>query len=139
VISKVLSNSEEDGILISVNENGYYLIPKAGRTNYTDIKKFVKNIFGSDSTDVIEPDIEVYNGSGVTGQANKVADKLKKLGLTVTNVDTNDELIDQTIIYSAVAKSDQIDKIELVIGRAKIATSAQKDTIKIIIGRDYAN
>lgn len=86
---------------------------------------------------------EILNGSGVTGQAKKIADQIKDLGYSVIKTGNADK---QTYTQTQIeVKSDFKDKIELVIADIKdilkVASYAGelKDSTasaRIIIGKD---
>ncbi len=138
LISKVLSNDPKDGILVSVDEGGYYLVPKAGRTNYSEIKAMVKNIFSTESSAELEiTDVEVLNGAGTSGLGGKVADKLKAAGLNVVKIDTNPTEIEKTTIFSSKKTGTTIDKIKSVVGVATVELSNDKEVIRVVIGKNY--
>lgn len=65
---------------------------------------------------------EVLNGSGVTGQAKKIADQIKALGYPVVKTGNADESnYAQSVI---LVKKDLLDKVDLVVADLK-------DTIKL--------
>lgn len=86
---------------------------------------------------------EILNGSGVTGQAKKIADQIKNLGYSVIKKGNADK---QTYTQTQVqVKSDFKDKIDLVIADikdiVKVASYAGelKDSTasaRIILGKD---
>ncbi len=65
---------------------------------------------------------EVLNGSGVTGEAKKVADKVKALGYPVVKTGNADK--DNYTETQILVKADLLDKVDVVIADLK-------DTIKI--------
>ena len=86
---------------------------------------------------------EVLNGSGITGQAKKIADKIKTLGYEVVKTGNADKsnFADSQIL----AKKEMTDKIELVIADLKdvikiasVAGELNEGTAsaRIIIGKD---
>ena len=146
IINKVLDNDPKTGLLISVNEGGYYLKTKSG--NFKEIQAMIKGIFGtSSSTSTVSgtttansaADIEVWNGSGTKGSGGTLADKLKKAGLNITKIDTNPEIIDETTIYDGTNGSKDFNLVKQKVGKAKVVAYKQPGVIKIIIGRDYGN
>lgn len=134
MISKVLSNSSEEGLLVSVDEGGYYLKPKAG--NFSKVQEFVKNIFNEANSEA-NVTIEVYNGSGVGGQGTKFAEILEGLDLEVSKIDTNSEEIEKTVIYDGTSGSSAFGKIKKQLNTPKTETTSQANLIKVIIGKDY--
>lgn len=86
---------------------------------------------------------EVLNGSGVTGQAKKVADKMQALGYPVIKTGNADK--DNYPKTQILAKADLLSKIDLVIAdlkdTIKIASAAGElregtASARIIIGKD---
>lgn len=72
--------------------------------------------------DKSEWSLEVLNGSGSTGLAKKIADKIKELGYPVVKVGNADK--DSYAITQILVKKDLTDKLDLVIADLK-------DVIKI--------
>jgi len=137
MINKVIDNNAKDGLLVSTSEGGYYLVPKAGVNNYSQIQALVKGIFSADSGQSSVDSIQVYNGSGVAGRGGAVAQKLKDLGLTIDTIDTYSTEIPSTKIIDGTGDTATLTKIKSVIGEAKTETNGAKGVIKIIIGQDY--
>jgi len=133
VISKVLSTDSKDGLLISVNEGGYYIKPKAG--DFSQVQKFVQNIF--DKEDEIKPEVEIYNGSGTAGLATKFAKRLEGVGIYADKVETNDEEVSRTVIYNGSGKTATFDEVSSLLTNAKIESYSEKNIIKVVIGSDY--
>ncbi len=133
IISKVLSTDSKDGLLYSVNENGYYIKPKAG--DFSQVQKFVQNIFKQE--DEIKPTVELYNGSGTVGLATKFAKRLEAYGIYPDKIDTNDERLSRTTIYNGSGSSITFDEISSLLTNAKIESYSEKNVIKIVIGSDY--
>lgn len=87
---------------------------------------------------------EVLNGSGVTGQAKKLADKLKELGYPVVKSGNADkDTYSVTEIFVKPELKDKIDAVIVdlkdVIKIASIAGDLKEGTAsaRIIIGKDY--
>jgi LCP family protein required for cell wall assembly len=91
IINKGLSDAP-DGLLVSTisSEGAYILVPVSG--NFTQIKNFIRDIFGTEVINKetpIEPitetaTVNVKNGTWVTGLAGITAEELKSLGFTIT-------------------------------------------------------
>jgi LCP family protein required for cell wall assembly len=137
LVTKVIDNNAQDGLLYSTDVGGYYLLPKAG--NYSQIQAVVKNIFATDgtATDNSITSIEVLNGSGVAGRGGAVAELLKADGLEITSIDTYDKVIDTTVIENGGTDSLIATKIKKIINVGSIKTYSGKGVIRVIIGKDY--
>jgi len=134
LVSKVLSNDPKEGLLISVDEGGYYLKPKTG--NFSEVQKFFKSIFDTGLSQA-SIDIEVYNGSGVTGLGTQFAKLLEKDGLSVSKIESNPENIERTVIYDGSNRSDAFSQIKARLENPKIESYNQPSVIKVIVGKDY--
>jgi LCP family protein required for cell wall assembly len=137
IITKVIDNNATDGLLYSTSEGGYYLLPKGG--NYSGIQKMVKNIFASSTENIEVESIEVYNASGVTGVAGKVAQLLTDKGLTIDKIETYPENLQETMIVDGAGDIEVINTIKSVVSDYKIEKGSTEGVVKIIIGRDYGN
>ena len=134
IINEVLDNAE-DGLLVSSNNGSSILLPKGG--DFAQIQNFVKNIF--EATILLEVEIEVYNGSGVTGRAGVLAEKLKKEGLNVTRISNYDGEVDSTVIQDGTDGGEIFKKLKQHLSGYKTESLDQKGKIVVIIGRDYGN
>lgn len=68
-----------------------YVVPRAGISNYTDIKKYVAKMFSSNPAIREDAAIALLNGSGEAGAAATEKTKLANDGFTVTTVDNAPE------------------------------------------------
>lgn len=134
LVSKVLSNDPKDGLLVSVDEGGYYLKPKSG--NFNEIQKFFKSIFDTGLSQA-SIEIEVYNGSGIAGMGTQFAKLLEKDGLSVGKVESNSENIDRTIIYDGSDRSESFNQIKARLANPRVESYNQPGVIKVIVGKDY--
>ena len=135
LVNKVIDNSQ-GGYLVSVPGSTDF-IPHG--SNFKEIQTMFKNIFSDDSALPTAIDVEVLNGSGITGLGGKIADKLTAQGMNVTKIANNPELIDETIIYASSIGSANLAKIKALFNSPQIATLDDKGLIRVIIGRDYGN
>jgi len=135
IISKVISNDANDGLLVSISEGGYYLIPKAG--NFSQVQAFIKNIFNQN--EILPVDIEVYNGTKTVGLAGKLAESLKAKGYNVTKIENSDELYTKTTIFDGTSSSKTYSEIKAIVGKAEKSALDDKGIIRVIIGSDYGN
>lgn len=133
VINEVIDNNPKDGLLVSTDQGGYYLLPKAG--NFSQVQKTVKGIFDTTSTSV--PDIEVYNASGVAGAGTKFAGLLKADGLTITKIETNPKVQNKSEIVDSSANQAILSKIKALLKSPTLTASTDKTVIKVILGLDY--
>jgi len=136
-VNEVIDNNPKDGLLVSTSEGGYYLKPKSG--NYLAIQQLVKNIFADakDSYSISDITVNVFNGSGETGLAKKLADELKAQGFTVDQVVTDTTISKQSTIYDGTNGSSALATIKSHFNNVKIEQLDSKGIIKVIIGQDY--
>lgn len=62
------------------------VVPAAGTFDYSDIHAFIRSYQISDEITKEKASIEVLNGAGVPGAAQKTADKLENNGLMISNI-----------------------------------------------------
>lgn len=135
IINAVLDNSE-NGLLTSSNNGSSILLPKSG--DFAQIQSFVKNIF--EGTAFKEVELEIYNGSGVTGRAGVLAEELKEEGFNVTKIDNYETEIDSTIIRDGTNGGEVFKELkQQYLSSYKTETLDREGRIVVIIGRDYGN
>lgn len=150
IITKVIDNQEQ-GLLYSdrTEDGAYVLIPKAGLGNYSEIQRLARNIFDERTTVNEEARIEIRNGTKKIGLAQKTAEKLTTLGLSVMSVGNarTQTQNTKTVIYdfSRGAKKDTLELLRDVF-QANIAEGIpqyldKNETIDflIILGEDIKN
>jgi LCP family protein required for cell wall assembly len=135
MINKVIDNNPKDGLLVSVDQGGYYLLPKSG--NFSEVQQVVKNIFSTTDSANLTPSITVLNGSGRTGLGGQLAQALKDQGLTIDQIGTDTKISAQSTIYDGTGSSKALTTIKAHFTNPKIVQSDTKGVIKIVIGQDY--
>lgn len=136
IISRVLDNNPQTGLLSDANLGGYYLVPKAG--NFSAIQSMVKSIFGGSSTDTPEViSVEVLNGSGEVGLAGKFAQILKDEGIKVVNIGNNPSIVSKTQIRNGTGSSKILSQIRSHLTSSVVSTLDEQGKIVVIIGKDY--
>ena len=83
-----------------------FVVPSAGTTNYTQIKKFIAKEFSTDLATREGANLLVLNGTGVPGTASKERDSLEANGFTVGAIDDapDGEYPAKYYIYDVTAK-----------------------------------
>ena len=83
-----------------------FVVPSAGITNYTQIKKFIAKEFSTDFATREGANLLVLNGTGVPGTASKERDSLEANGFTVGAIDDapDGEYPAKYYIYDVTAK-----------------------------------
>ncbi|MBR0480284.1 LCP family protein [Candidatus Saccharibacteria bacterium] len=83
-----------------------FVVPSAGTTNYTQIKKFIAKEFSTDLATREGANLLVLNGTGVSGTASKERDSLEANGFTVGAIDDapDGEYPAKYYIYDVTAK-----------------------------------
>jgi LCP family protein required for cell wall assembly len=120
VINKVIDNSA-DGLLVNKTgvDGAYLLMPRTG--NYNEIKEFVQNIFGSTPVKVeVKPlqkpvNLQVVNGTWVTGLANKISAPLDTYNFVTTKSNGSERNVTKSTVY------------DLSYGKNETAIQALKD------------
>jgi LCP family protein required for cell wall assembly len=107
IASYGLSNAE-DNYLVSGNIDGAsVLMPKAG--DYSEIQRFVRELFVDGFIRSEAAPIEMYDGSGVAASVEK-ADELKSYGYQLGLVADYDSVIPETVIYDRSNGADPYTK-----------------------------
>lgn len=140
IINKVLDTAAGGPLVSSTSSGGaYIIIPKKGATNFTDLQAIAKNIFDTVTTaDKADSKIEVLNGSGQAGQGTLVADALKKLGYTITNVDNTTKTA-KSIVYNCGGTTSQSTATKIASDIHTLSenkTSCGSVDIQVVIGQD---
>lgn len=134
VINKVLDNSEE-GLLTSSNNGTSILLPKSG--DFAKIQSFIKNVF--DDENLQDVTIDVLNGSGVAGQAGKLAKILEDAGFNIEKIENYDKALKNTTVQDGTGGGEVLNKLKKYITGYEVEPLDQTGKIVIIIGQDYGN
>lgn len=95
VTTTVIDNSA-DGPLKTVNDGGYYLVPKSG--DFKEVQRIAHSVFTDPYIRKEAAGIEVLNGTGTVGVARELELDLKSRGYNVVNID-NAPTVTTTTIY----------------------------------------
>lgn len=140
VVTKVLDNST-DGVLKTYNNGGYYLIPRAGLYDYSEIQKIAHELFKDPYLARENARIEILNGSSVAGQALKLSDELETLGYNVISIDKT-ESTSKTVIYdfsnsTPFTSSFLANRVGVSVTASQPSNDSSGVDIRIILGDDY--
>ena len=156
LINKVLDDSA-DGLLVHQTgvDGAYLLMPKSG--NYNEIKTFVQDIFGNNPAAVsVKPltqpvNLQIVNGTWVTGLASKIGTTLDAYNFTSTKSNGNDRNITKSAIYdlSYGKHDDAIKALEDLTGATlnydspawltNLKNSTSTPDLVLILGTDAEN
>lgn len=142
-----LSFVEEDNLLMTTGNIGGMSIvqPSAGLYNYSEVRSFVKREIYATPVSNEKATVAVLNGSGITGAAQKQADRLSELGMKVVHIGNapGRAAVNKTVIYqtSGEEKKATKDKLEELYGLSvtvgspeyKVEASAQ---FIVVVGSD---
>ncbi len=150
---EVVDNSST-GLLVSTTTNAgaYILLPKTG--DYDAIHELVQNIFtdeeasnegevaGASTSAYGEGSIEIYNGTGVPGEARKLAPLLRDKGLDVTALKTSPSISSETILYDYTSGYDtaSLGIVKKLVPNVKVISRSDSSgdlDFKLILGEDY--
>ncbi len=86
--------------------------------------------------------VELYNGSGVDGQARAMAPKLEKYGIKITTLKTTSEIYEHSVLYDFTGGKDQatIKAIKKIIPDIPVISRSGENSnadFRLIIGEDY--
>ncbi len=114
IISKVFNNGP-DGLLVNTTgaDGAYLLMPRTG--NYNEIKKAVSDIFGvvPSKKIAVSPlkksvNLEIVNGTWITGLAGKISTTLETYNFTTNKSNSSERNIIKSAIYDlSYGKNDE--------------------------------
>lgn len=155
-IKREVVDNGESGLLRSTTSSAgaYILLPVDG--TFSAIQEMVQNIFNSSSSSTDDDGevagaqtsaygegiVEIYNGTGVSGVARKLAPELREKGLTVESLKTSSEVRNNTVLYDYTSGYDtaSVKAIKALVPNAEvISRSDGPDNLdfKLILGQDY--
>lgn len=155
-IKREVVDNGESGLLRSTTSSAgaYILLPADG--TFSAIQEMVQNIFSSSSSSTDDDGevagaqtsaygegiVEIYNGTGVSGVARKLAPELREKGLTVESLKTSSEVRNNTVLYDYTSGYDtaSVKAIKALVPNAEvISRSDGPDNLdfKLILGQDY--
>ncbi len=112
-----LSFVEEDNLLMTTGNIGGMSIvqPAAGLYDYSEIRSFIKREIYATPVSSEKATVAVLNGSGITGAAQKQADRLSELGMKVVYVGNapGQTTVEKTVIYQASKEEKKATKAKL--------------------------
>lgn len=141
LVSKVLDTSV-DSPLTSTNDGGYYIIPRAGNLNFTEVQRVVHELFADPYLKEENASITLYNATGKSGVATELAKTLKSYGYNIVKTDMYDKTLAQSKIidYSNNKKPFTLQFLKnRITNNAEIQpkSNSSDPDIVIIIGKDY--
>lgn len=141
IINKVFDTSSGGPLLASTDSRGYYIYPRKGIDNFSELQKIAKNIFTPTAEDMSEARIEVLNATGKSGVASTASQYLESYGFSVTKIGSASSKETTTIIYdySGGKFPQTIEKLKSLLkaeGQTESQTRSGID-IGVIIGQDY--
>ncbi|MBM2820259.1 MAG: putative LytR family transcriptional protein [Candidatus Berkelbacteria bacterium] len=141
IINKVFDTTAGGPLVAGQDSRGYYIYPRKGIDNFSELQNIAKNIFSLQADNIAEAKIEVSNGSGKTGLASSVANYLESYGYSVTKVTTATSKVQKTIVYdySGGKYKEVADKIaSLLKASVQQGTNVRQDVnIQVLMGQDY--
>lgn len=145
VTTKVLTDGQ-DGLLMSGARQfpgaGSTLIPRAGAFNYSEIQELTHSIFVDGYLKQEAATVEVQNGSGQPGLAERIAKQLKAYSYNVTGIGNAEITPTSHIIdYSNGKKPYTVQYLQrrfnATVTKAPSEAGATTSDIVIIIGSNY--
>lgn len=141
IITRVLAVGPEEP-LMSVNDGGYYLVPRTG--NFKEIQTITENIFTEPLLKEEAAKIEIVNASGDARLLLELSTTLKNQGFTVTSARTARETSGKTTLfdYSGGTKpktGELLAKQFGVVATSHTKPSSSAVDFTVIVGTDYLN
>ena len=140
IINKVLDTTAGGPLIASSDSRGYFIYPRKGIDNFSELQKLAKNLFVPEEEDISAAKIEVQNGTGRSGLATTVSQNLESYGYNVTKIVTANAQYPKTIIYDYSNGKYQkvLDNLaNLLHGQVEKKTGRSDIDISIILGQDY--
>jgi len=143
IINKVLDTSEKGPLVSAQDYRGYYIYPRKGVDNFTDLKLIAKNLFNLEfnSEEKSKVKIEVLNGTGKRGVASTVSEYLSSDGYNVSKIGDAPALSEETIVYDYSAGKYQTFAKDIA-SQLKASVDTKETQIanvdlQVVIGQDY--
>jgi len=139
VVNRVLSSGAGEP-LVSVNEGGYYLVPRTG--NFKEIQRIAREIFTEPLLKEEAARIEVVNASGKSAILAEIVTGLKNEGYLIAASRNGKDTIQKTTVYD-YSGGEKPDTAKLLGERFRVTVEAQErpsgSTIDftVVIGSDY--
>ena len=142
-----LSFVEEDNLLMTTGNIGGMSIvqPAAGLYDYSEVRSFIKSEIYATPVSSEKATVAVLNGSGITGAAQKQADRLSELGMKVVHIGNvpGQTTVDKTVIYQASkeekkatkAKLEELYSLSVTAGSPPYSIEADAQFI-VVVGSD---
>lgn len=142
VASKVLDTAQNGPLAAAQDSRGYYIYPKKGIDNFSELQQIAKNLFLASSSDQSSlARIEVLNGTNRTGAASTVSQYLESYGYNVAKIGDAPAKTGKTIVndysggkYSVLSK-EIADRLHGSLNTKE--GSIPNVDIQVVIGEDY--
>ena len=144
ITSKVLDTTPGGPLVDTSDTRGYYIYPRKGITNFTDLQIIAKNLFIENDLTLAPARIEILNASGVKGQATSVSETLEASGYTIIRVGNATKYSSATYIYDCTGGQflNAAKTIASQLGgqhQSKSSCGSTGIDIQVVIGQDYQN
>lgn len=138
-ISTVVLDNSADGPLQTINEGGYYLVPKTG--NFKEVQRIAHELFTDPYITKEAAALGILNGSGVPGEAKELQLDLESLGYNVASIDTTDQTV-STVLYDYSGGTAPFtvkflaDRLDVPV---RVATPSPGTTVdlELVLGTDF--
>lgn len=140
IVNKVLDTSEKGPLTSAQDSRGYYIYPRKGIDNFSDLEKLAKNLFNASQDEQTAARIEVLNGTNQSGVASSVSEYLSSYDYNVTKIG-DAAYTNKTIVYDY--SGGKYSKLAQDIASRLNASFDTKQTtnsridIEVIVGTDY--
>jgi LCP family protein required for cell wall assembly len=145
ITNGVIDNSTT-GPLKDVNMGGYYLVPKLGTNNFSQVQEIAHSLFVNPYLVKENASVSILNGSGLNGGAATLSEKLKAEKYNILAVDTAPEVVTKSIIYdlskghmpvtTSLLEKEISATVETKVP-ANIKEMAPNSDIIVVLGKQY--
>lgn len=142
VTSKVLDTSQNGPLVGAQDSRGYYIYPRKGVDNFSELQLLAKNLFGTNTNneDKSTAKIEVLNGTSQNGVAATVSEYLESYGYNVVKIGTAQNKSNKTMVYDfSGGKYNNFAQTIATQLKASIDTreASSNIDIQVVVGEDY--
>lgn len=141
ITSKVLDTAADGPLTSAQDSRGYYIHPKKGVTNFTDLQLIAKNLFNDATENLSAIKIEVLNGTNTKGVASSVSQHITSYGYNVTKIGDAPSVTQKTIVYD-YSNGKYSTAAKTIADQLKAGLDTKEGNkngidIQVVVGEDY--
>lgn len=143
VINKVLDTSAGGPLTSAQDSRGYYIYPRKGIDNFSELQMMAKNLFDESGGDLKSVKVEVLNGTSRTGTAATVSQYLKSYSYNIVSIGNARTKVNKTIVYDYSSGKYRVFA-QTIADQLKASLDTKEGSIpgvdiQVVVGEDYLN